>query len=304
LLIQGLILAGSTIIRLLFPRDMGGTRMAFRTSLSATTLTAALSLSIVGGAAHDASKYPDLTAQWTRGDGSAQWDQSKPGGLRQQPPLTPEYQAIWEANIAAVAAGGEGYNPHAYCIPAGLPRMMIAYEPLDVIVTAEVTYIRDYFNEFRRIFTDGRAWPTTIKPSYGGYSIGKWEDSDGDGAYDTLAVETRGFKGPRTFEASGIPLHSDNQTVIKERIHLDKADRDVLLDDITTIDHALTRPWAVTRKYFREHMPLWPDFFCNEANNHVKIGKETYVLSAERHLMPTRKDQPPPDLRNFNQPEK
>src|SRR6202040_641977 len=99
-----------------------------------------------------------------------------------------------------------------------MPRMMLGYEPVTGILTPDVTYIRDYFNEFRRIFTDGRAWPTTIKPSYGGFSIGKWEDSDGDGVYDTLVAESRGFKGPRTYEASGIPLHGDNLSVIKERI--------------------------------------------------------------------------------------
>ena len=51
-----------------------------------------------------------------------------------------------------------------------------------------------------------------------GYSIGKWVDTDGDGRYDVLEVETRGFRGPRAFDASGLPLHRDNQTVVKERI--------------------------------------------------------------------------------------
>jgi len=27
---------------------------------------------------------------------------------------------------------------------------------------------------------------------FSGYSIGKWEDTDGDGRFDTLVVETRG----------------------------------------------------------------------------------------------------------------
>jgi hypothetical protein len=31
----------------------------------------------------------------------------------------------------------------------------------------------------------------------------------------------------------------------------------------------------------------------------VKIGKEQYFLGADGLLMPTRKDQPPPDLRKF-----
>ena len=65
--------------------------------------------------------------------------------------------------------------------------------------------------------------------------------------YDMLEVETRHFKGPRAFDPSGMPLHEDNKTVIKERIYLDKANPNILHDEITVIDNALTRPWTVTR---------------------------------------------------------
>jgi len=65
------------------------------------------------------------------------------------------------------------------------------------------------------------------------------------------------FKSPRTFEASGIRMHDDGQTVIKERIYVDKANKDVLIDEITTIDNALTRPWTVTKRYVRETSPIW-----------------------------------------------
>ena len=34
-------------------------------------------------------------------------------------------------------------------------------------------------------------------------------------------VETRNLKGPRSYDSTGLPLHQDNQTVIKERIYLD-----------------------------------------------------------------------------------
>src|SRR5204862_448903 len=81
---------------------------------------------------------------------------------------------------------------------------------------------------------------------------GMWVDANGGGKYDVLEVETRGFKGPRIVDASGIPLHADNQTVIKERIRLDPADPNILQDEITTIDNALTKPWTVTRKYKRQ----------------------------------------------------
>jgi hypothetical protein len=250
--------------------------------------------------AHDDAKYPAWAGQWVRSVG-AQWDPSKPRGLGQDAPLTPEYRAIYETNLAEQNAGGDTYNTQARCIPGGMPRMMIAYEPLQIIVAAETTYVwAEQMSELRRIYTDGRSWPDNLKPnSFAGYSIGTWQDEDGDGRYDTLVIETRSMKGPRTFDADGTPLHKDNETVIKERIYLDKANPNTLYDEVTTIDHALTRPWTVTRRYRREPKPLWPENLCAEDNRHVEIGKESYFLSADRHLMPTRPDQPPPDLRKF-----
>jgi hypothetical protein len=115
-----------------------------------------------------------------------------------------------------------------------------------------------------------------------------------------------GFRAIQTiaYDASGIPLHRDNRTVIKERIFLDKADANLLYDEITTYDHALTRPWTVLRFYRRvvTDKPIWwREDVCAEANNHVGIGNENYFLSADGLLMPAKKDQPPPDLRYFKQ---
>src|SRR5262249_41911644 len=162
-------------------------------------------------------------------------------------PITEEYRARWEKNIAEGINGGQFYNTQVRCLYAGMPRMMMAYEPLEMIILPEITYIAITFNnEFRRIYTDGRDFPTDVQPSFSGYSIGKWVDEDGDGRYDVLEVETRNMKGPRIFDPSGIPFHDDNQTVVKERIYQDKADPNLLRDQITTFDHALTSPWTIT----------------------------------------------------------
>ena len=151
---------------------------------------------------------------------------------------------------------------------------------MEILITAQTTYIMiEYAGQLRRIYTDGRDWPETLERSFIGYSIGKWEDEDGDGRYDTLVVETRGMKGPRTFDASGIPLHKDNDTIVKERIYLDKADPNILHDEITTIDNALTRPWTVTRNYRRERKPIWFEYVCAEGNHHVVVGRENYFVS-------------------------
>ena len=36
----------------------------------------------------------------------------------------------------------------------------------------------------------------------------------------------------------------------------------------------------------------------------MRIGDDSYMLSGDGYLMPTRKDQAPPDLRYFGQPKK
>jgi hypothetical protein len=46
---------------------------------------------------------------------------------------------------------------------------------------------------------------------------------------------------PRSYDISRIAFHNDGQTVIKERIYLDKADLNMLYDEITVLDHGLTR---------------------------------------------------------------
>jgi hypothetical protein len=286
--------------------------MFYRSLLGAIAI-AALSVSTSGGQILDYSKYPNLKGQWMRFvvrglGGQASFDQTKSWGFGQEAPLTPEYKAIEEASLEDQANGGHGNNyDHVRCVASGMPRMMIAFRPLEFVISPDTTYILvGDQDQPRRIFTDGRDWPKTIEPTYAGYSIGRWIDNHGNGRYDALEIETRGFKGPRDYDTTGLPLHYDNQSIFKERIHLDKADANILHDEITVIDHALTRPWSVDKKYVRNSDPLadWPESICPEYNAQVFVGKENYYLSADGYLMPARQGQAAPDLRYFNKSQK
>jgi hypothetical protein len=280
-------------------------------SLFAAMLLAALGLTTADVRAFDDAKYPDLKGQWNRAPvpgavGQPTYDPSKPWGRGQQAPLTPEYEAIFQANLEDQAAGGQGIVPWGTCLANGMPAIMTVFQPMEIVITPDVTHnlIDQIHFSNRRIYTDGRSWPDEIEPAFDGYSIGKWIDADAEGHYHTLAVETRGLKGPRVYDASGIPLHRDNQSIIRERFYLDKTDSNRLYDEITVIDHALTRPWTVTKSYRRNDnpRPWWPEYVCADGQSHVQIGREAYFLSADGLLMPAKKDQPPPDLRFFQQP--
>ena len=283
--------------------------MLDRISIAASVLLA----TIAGASAFDQTKYPDLHGLWRRGPNTSAaveargranvFDPSKGWGPAQQPPLIPEYQARFEANLADQAAGGQGIGETFACVSPGMPRVTNAYGQSEFVVTPGTTHILvENIRDSRRIFTDGRPWPEQIEPSLLGYSIGQWIDTDADGKFDLLEVETRGFKGPRAFDASGIPLHDDNETVVKERIHLDRTDPNTLVFEVTVIDHALTGPWSVLKTYRRQSdpQPVWIEEVCGEGNNHVQIGKENYMVSGDGLLMPTKKGQRPPDLKYFS----
>ena len=277
-------------------------------------LSVAFVLMTIGAPAADPVTYPDLRGAWSRFvirglGGQPSFDQTKPWGLGQQAPLTSEYQKILVDSISDQAKGGQGnFVDHALCHPAGMPFMMVATRPLEIIVTPDTTYILvGGSDHYRRLFTDGRSWPKSIEPSFSGYSIGKWIDTNGDGRFDVLEAETRGpFKGRRSYDATGLPLHFDNQSVFKERIYLDKTDPNVLHDEITVIDNALTRPWTVDKRYLRKAEPHldWVEAYCVEGTALVGVGSEIYYLSADGFLMPSRKGQAAPDLRYFDAPRK
>ena len=79
--------------------------MLYRSSIGAIVLLASLCATMSGVQAFDESKYPDFKGQWSR-VGAPRW--VAPG---QKAPLTPEYQAIFEANLRDMAEGGPGDWP-------------------------------------------------------------------------------------------------------------------------------------------------------------------------------------------------
>ena len=277
--------------------------MLYQSAIGTLALAAALGMSVAGARAFDDANYPDWTGSWL-GIGGGNFDPSKPKGRGQQTPLKPEFQTILEASLADIATGGQGNDPGYRCASHGMPRVMIANVPIYFVIMPQTTYvILERLSQVRRVYTDGRNWPAQLPGSSVGYSIGKWLDQDGGGRFATLEIETRGMKGARVYDSSGAPFHPDNATIVKERISLDKADPDVLRNEITTIDNALTRPWTVTRTYRRTQNPVWHEYTCAVSNQHIVIGRDDYLLSADGLLMPVKKGQKPPDLRYFDQPQ-
>jgi hypothetical protein len=278
--------------------------MVHQSSIGSIVLAAALLMTVAGAQAHDESKYPDWSAQWRRvpDGGPPRYDPSKPNGRGQEAPLKEEYRLMHEASMADQIAGGQGlYRTSVRCVPMGMPWQMNGVFPFEFVITDKTTFVLSEIStqQPRRVYTDGRGWPKDLEPTFTGYSIGKWIDEGGAGRFNVLEVETRNLRGPRIYDQTGIPFHEDGRAVIKERIYLDKANRKILHNEITTTDNALTRPWKVMKNYERLSMEIWTENNCAEGNDNVAIGKEDFLLSADGYLMPTRKDQAPPDPRYF-----
>jgi len=75
---------------------------------------------------------------------------------------------------------------------------------------------------------------------------------------------------------------------------------DVYVDaeDTRARQAASTRPHKKAART-KSARPVWYSEVCEENNSLLRIGNEAYVLSADGHLMPSKKDQSPPDLRYF-----
>jgi hypothetical protein len=121
--------------------------MMHRSSIGAAAVMAALLITSLAAQAFDDAKYPDLSGQWVAVRlgvrGQPAFDPTKPWGLGQQAPLTPEYQKILEESVADQAKGNQGnWLSGVSCLPTGMPTMMTLYRPMEIIVLPDTTYIR------------------------------------------------------------------------------------------------------------------------------------------------------------------
>src|SRR5437879_10403555 len=171
--------------------------MLYRTLICSIGMASAFMMICGGVKAADRGKYPEWKGAWERyvpsvsvvspsglrtPGGQPSFDQTKPWGLGQQAPLTPEYQKVLEDSIADQARGGQGNNfDRARCMPTGMPHMM-TFGPLEFVVTPDTTYI-GIGTQVPRVFTDGREWPQEVKSGDAASSIAMWDDVEVDGEY-------------------------------------------------------------------------------------------------------------------------
>src|SRR5260370_14393335 len=110
--------------------------MSCRSSIYAVAVATALLATPSAAQVVDFGKYPNFKGQWVPTGNPNNWI-----ALAGQPPLTPEYQKIWEGIQADLKAGGPRNRPSTFCIPAGMPAMISFYDPGGIIAQPQTTYI-------------------------------------------------------------------------------------------------------------------------------------------------------------------
>ena len=211
----------------------------------ALAVAAALCGSAVLAAAPTA-RVNGLTGTWDRAAGANPDPRYTAAAPVPPPPLKPQYLAEWQARQKAAHEADERgqplYSGYAQCLPDGMPAMMMAMFPMEVLQTpGQVTIIQEAYNQVRRIYLGEQQVPIAdAEPGFWGHSVGHWQG-------DTLVVNTVGVKENVRFR--DVP-HSD-QMQIDERIRL--LSKDLFEDQVTVTDPVyLTAPWTFTWKYVRK----------------------------------------------------
>ena len=151
---------------------------------------------------------------------------------RDAKPMRPDAAELFRKNAVAKANSSS-----ARCLPQGLPRTDI--ERIDVTAAKAlpgvIAVLYEVDNTHRQIYTDGRTLPVDPQPTWGGYSVGRWDG-------DTLIVDAAGFNDKTWLDSGGHP-HSDALRV-QERFHrLDFGHMDLT---VTVDDPKMyTRPFTI-----------------------------------------------------------
>jgi hypothetical protein len=125
-------------------------------------------------------------------------------------------------------------------------------------------------HSFRTIYTDGRAHPPNLSPSYRGHSVGRWEG-------DTLVVDTVGFNEKVWIDNLGLPTTDQLHTI--ERFT--RSDFNTIRYEITVDDPgAYTAPWK-SGNYLRWQSGVESFEFVCQDNNQAPgliVGDGTSVI--------------------------
>jgi hypothetical protein len=214
--------------------------------------------------AAQAPSAPDITGSWLRQGftvgvaASGQASPLKPPPPPAQPLVKEPYRTEWQARVKAIrdadAKGQPLANNAVACLPDGMPGMMTAVFPMEILQSrGQITIIEEAYTQVRRILMDRpQKALDDIEPGFYGHSVGRWEG-------DTLIVDTIGVKESVRYQ--NVP-HSKEMR-IRERMRLMAPD--TLWNEITIEDPTvLEKPWTFTFAYQRMKDYTLLEYICED----------------------------------------
>lgn len=237
----------------------------------ALILAAALS---VTGCDIGKAKEPDISGVWEiypdpfAGADLSFLELPVPGnGPKLKEPYATQWKKLRDERDALLKAGTPRVDPSTQCLPEGVPMIMGAIFPLEILQTpGQVTVLAEFLTQTRRIYLNRKMPPIDeLTPNYYGYSTGKWEG-------DTLVVTTKGVQErPLFFE---IPFSGN--MVVTERIRL--TGKGLLENKITITDpERLVEPYTFTYGYKRNPEYEIQEYFCEREDPLFKVGEDGTV---------------------------
>jgi hypothetical protein len=203
---------------------------------------------------------------WANASGGIHFDTlNSPSRRGQQPPLRPEYLAMWNQRWADADAGRATTDPTARCIPPGFPRFLTMVLPGEILQAEhQLNWYAEFSEATVRVYLDGREPPADLVPSFNGYSTGHWEGN-------ALVVKTVGLRGDTLVDTTGVP-HSDQLTV---NWRMTKVTPDFFEVDIELVDPVVfTSPWTTTKYYSRLPAGEFVQEYACQAGNRFEVNAE------------------------------
>ena len=238
---------------LMFPASIDAQWLTVRTP--GIPRTADGTVNLAAPAPKTADGKPDLSGLWRAG---------------------PKYESDFTASVALAWAEARSRarqaNPAAdswstLCLPPG-PMIPFSGQQKIVQTPAAVTILYEVPNNFRQIFTDGRALPKDPNPTFQGYSVGRWEG-------DAFVVETIGFNDRSFVGRPGYPYTEALRVTERyRRRDFGHIDVQMTIDDPKTF----TRPWTMTTELLFDPDTELLEYVCNEnekSRQHFVQPRET-----------------------------
>jgi hypothetical protein len=166
------------------------------------------------------------------------------------PPLLPEAKAVYEQHQRDRAAGNTYFDRATWCAAVGVPRLLSASHPFEIMVDK---YQVGFFFEWNRWVRLVDMSGTPLEPYYPlslGTASGEWQD---DGS---LVIRSSGLMHETLMDHAGLP-HSD-ELVMTETLRL--VDPDTLENHIRFEDPlTFSAPWETKLTYRRQQGRLKED---------------------------------------------